>query len=41
MQGMGSMEQLLGMMPGMNAGALKDVKIDEKQIEDITEQKID
>ncbi len=33
MQGMGSMEQLLGMMPGMNAGALKDVKIDEKQID--------
>ena len=27
---MGSIEQLLGMMPGMKAGALKDAKIDEK-----------
>ncbi len=27
---MGSLEQLLGMMPGMKAGALKDAKIDEK-----------
>lgn len=29
---MGSMEQLLGMMPGVNASALKDAKIDEKVI---------
>ena len=29
---MGSIEQLLGMMPGMKAGALKDAKIDEKAI---------
>ena len=29
---MGSLEQLMGMMPGMNAGALKDVKIDEKAL---------
>ncbi|MBQ4575047.1 MAG: signal recognition particle protein [Clostridia bacterium] len=29
---MGSMEQLLGMMPGVNHAALKDAKIDERQI---------
>ena len=29
---MGNLESLLGMMPGMNAGALKDAKIDEKQL---------
>ncbi|GHV10727.1 signal recognition particle protein [Clostridia bacterium] len=29
---MGSMEQLIGMIPGMNANALKDAKVDEKQI---------
>ena len=29
---MGNLEQLLGMMPGMNAGALKDANIDEKQV---------
>ena len=29
---MGSMEQLLGMMPGVNASALKDAKIDEKAV---------
>ncbi|MCI8332307.1 MAG: signal recognition particle protein [Clostridiales bacterium] len=29
-RGMGSMEQILSMMPGVNAGALKDVQIDEK-----------
>ncbi len=29
---MGSMEQLMGMMPGMNAGALKDAKVDEKML---------
>lgn len=30
---MGSMEQLLGMVPGINANALKDAKIDEKQFD--------
>ncbi|MBQ7160522.1 MAG: signal recognition particle protein [Clostridia bacterium] len=30
---MGSMESLLGMIPGMKAGALKDAKIDEKMID--------
>lgn len=30
---MGSMEQLLGMMPGVKPGQLKDVKIDEREIE--------
>ena len=30
---MGSVEQLLGMMPGIKPGALKDAKIDEKQID--------
>lgn len=29
---MGSIEQLLGMMPGMKAGALKDAQIDEKAL---------
>jgi len=29
---MGNIESLLGMMPGVNAGALKDAKIDEKQL---------
>ena len=29
---MGSMEQLLGMMPGMNTSALKDAQIDEKAL---------
>jgi len=29
---MGSMEQILGMMPGVKPGALKDAKIDERQI---------
>ena len=30
LKGMGSMDQLLGMMPGVKPGALKDAKIDEK-----------
>ena len=30
LRNMGGVEQMLGMMPGMNAGALKDVKVDEK-----------
>ena len=29
---MGSLEQLLAMVPGMNAGALKDANVDEKQM---------
>ena len=29
---MGSLDQIMGMMPGMNSGALKDAKIDEKAI---------
>ncbi len=29
---MGNVEQLMGMMPGMNPGALKDAKIDEKAL---------
>ncbi|MBQ7384842.1 MAG: signal recognition particle protein, partial [Clostridia bacterium] len=29
---MGNLDQLMGMMPGMNSGALKDAKIDEKAI---------
>ena len=32
-RGMGSMEQLMGMMPGMKGVDLKDAKIDEKQID--------
>lgn len=31
-RGMGSMDQLLGMMPGVKPGALKDAKIDEKAL---------
>ena len=30
---MGNLEQLLGMMPGMNAGALKNAQIDENQMQ--------
>ena len=30
---MGSLDQIMGMMPGMNSGALKDAKIDPKQID--------
>ncbi|MBO5682649.1 MAG: signal recognition particle protein, partial [Clostridia bacterium] len=30
LKNMGSLEQIMGMMPGMNAGAMKDAKIDEK-----------
>ena len=30
---MGSMEQLLSMMPGMNSGALKNAKVDEKALD--------
>ncbi len=32
LRGMGSMEQLLGMMPGVKPGALKDAKVDEKAL---------
>jgi len=32
-RGMGSLDQLAGMMPGMNSAQLKDAKIDEKQID--------
>lgn len=32
-RGMGSMEQIMAMMPGVNTSALKDAKIDEKQID--------
>ena len=32
-RGMGSMDQILGMIPGVNQAALKDVKIDEKQLD--------
>ena len=32
-RGMGSMDQILAMMPGVNQSALKDAKIDEKQID--------
>ena len=32
-RGMGSIEQLMGMIPGVNQNALKDVKIDEKIID--------
>ena len=32
---MGNLEQLLGMMPGMNTGALKNAQIDEKQMDKI------
>ena len=30
---MGSLDQLMGLIPGMNKGALKDAKIDEKQLD--------
>ncbi len=30
LKNMGSLEQIMGMMPGMNSGAMKDAKIDEK-----------
>jgi len=33
MREMGSMDQILGMLPGVNQGALKDAKIDERQID--------
>jgi signal recognition particle subunit SRP54 len=29
---MGSLDQIMGMIPGMNSGALKDAQIDEKQV---------
>ena len=32
LKNMGSLESLLGMMPGMNTGALKDAKIDENAL---------
>ncbi len=32
-RGMGSIEQLLGMIPGVNSNALKDVKVDERQLD--------
>ena len=32
LKGMGNLEQIMGMMPGMKAGALKDAKIDEKAL---------
>lgn len=32
LKNMGSMDQLLGMMPGVNAGALKNAKVDEKAL---------
>ena len=32
---MGNLEQLLGMMPGVNAGALKNAQLDEKQLDRI------
>ena len=32
LKNMGSIEQLMGMMPGMKAGALKDAKVDEKAL---------
>ncbi|MBE6712829.1 MAG: signal recognition particle protein [Ruminococcaceae bacterium] len=33
LKNMGSLEQIMGMLPGMKAGALKDVNFDEKQID--------
>ncbi len=33
LQNMGPLDQLIGMIPGVNANALKDVKIDERQID--------
>ena len=35
MKNMGSMQDILGMIPGMNAGALKNVQIDEKHLSHI------
>ena len=32
LRGMGNLDQLMGMMPGMKSGALKDAKIDEKAL---------
>ena len=32
LKNMGSLEQIMGMMPGMKAGALKDAKVDEKAL---------
>jgi signal recognition particle subunit SRP54 len=32
LKGMGSLESIMGMMPGMKPGALKDAKIDEKAL---------
>jgi len=32
-RGMGSIDQLMGMIPGVNANALKDVKVDERQLD--------
>ncbi len=32
LKSMGSLEQLMGMMPGMKSGALKDAKVDEKAL---------
>ncbi len=34
-RGMGSIDQLMGMIPGVNTAALKDVKVDEKQLDRI------
>ncbi len=33
LKNMGSLEQLMGLIPGMKAGALKDAKIDERQLD--------
>ena len=32
-KGMGSLEQIMGMLPGVKPGALKDVQVDEKAID--------
>jgi signal recognition particle subunit SRP54 len=32
---MGNLDQILGMMPGVNAGALKNAQVDEKQMDRI------
>ena len=34
-RGMGSFDQLMGMIPGVNTAALKDVKVDERQLDRI------
>ena len=34
-RGMGSLDQLMGMIPGVNTAALKDVKVDERQLDRI------